>query len=262
MNKDIVILKSPKFKIYYMEQKYINYLRQFDTKIQYNKNSTRPYVGVVYNYKNVNYFVPMAHPKPKHLQMNPKKIDIYKINNGKYGILNINNMIPSPSSCLTEVLRITTDKKYRSLLQNQLTFLNTPKNSKELIKKINNFQQKYRKGYLDKNVLTRTCNFPLLEKKCKLWNIIQDNIHTINDYYSDNFKNSILKDVEEIIYNSETKFELKEYARTISENNAEYKKELDELDYDKPLEDLEDVVDDIINRPPPSLNNDEEEDER
>ena len=107
------------------------------------------------------------------------------------------------------------------------------------------------------------CNFPLLEEKCKLWNIIQDNIHTINDYYySDNFKNSIIKDIEVIIYNSETKFELKEYAKTISENRAEYKKGLDKLDYAKPLDDLKDVVVDIINRPPVSLNNDEEEDER
>ena len=102
----------------------------------------------------------------------------------------------------------------------------------------------------------------MLEEKCKLWNIIQDNIHTINDYYSDNFENSILKDIEVIIYNSETKFELKEYAKTISENSAEYKKELDKLDYDKPLDDLKDAIVDIINRPLLSLNNDEEEDER
>ena len=34
-------------KIYYLDDDYIDYLRQFDYKVAYNKNSTRPYVGIV-----------------------------------------------------------------------------------------------------------------------------------------------------------------------------------------------------------------------
>ncbi len=35
------------FKLYYISEQYIDYLRQFDTRVAYNKNKTRPYVGVV-----------------------------------------------------------------------------------------------------------------------------------------------------------------------------------------------------------------------
>lgn len=43
-------------KLYYIDEEYINYLRQFDSNVAYNKTSTRPYIGVVYTYNNLNYF--------------------------------------------------------------------------------------------------------------------------------------------------------------------------------------------------------------
>ena len=51
---------------------YVNYLRQFDKNVAYNKNTTRPYIGIVYTYNNYNYFAPLASPKPKHININPK----------------------------------------------------------------------------------------------------------------------------------------------------------------------------------------------
>ena len=66
-------------KIYYISESYINYLRQFDKNVAYNKNTTRPYIGIVYTYNNFNYFAPLASPKAKHKNINPKAIDIYKI---------------------------------------------------------------------------------------------------------------------------------------------------------------------------------------
>ena len=49
-------------------------------------------------------------------------------------------------------------------MEEQLSFLNDHK--KELFKKIEQFQTRFRKGYLNENVLLRCCNFPLLEQKC------------------------------------------------------------------------------------------------
>ena len=66
-------------KIYYISESYINYLRQFDKNVAYNKNTTRPYIGVVYTYNNYNYFAPLASPKPKHKNISSKAIDIFKI---------------------------------------------------------------------------------------------------------------------------------------------------------------------------------------
>ena len=77
-----------------LDTNYCNYLRQFDKKVAYNKNTTRPYIRIVYTYNNYNYFAPLASPKPKHINIKPKAIDIYKIKNGELGVVNINNMIP------------------------------------------------------------------------------------------------------------------------------------------------------------------------
>ena len=86
-------------KIYYLDENYINYLRKFDSRVAYNKKMTRPYIGVVYTLNGLNYFAPLSSPKPKHLKMSDKAIDIFKIRNGELGIININNMInPSPLS--------------------------------------------------------------------------------------------------------------------------------------------------------------------
>ena len=110
------------FKLYYIDERYIDYLRDFDKIVPYNKDSKRPYIGVVYTYNNIDYFAPLSSPKPKHIKMNGKQFDIYKIEDGKLGIININNMIPSPKKCLKEVLPIIKDKTYKTLLENQLSF--------------------------------------------------------------------------------------------------------------------------------------------
>lgn len=74
-------------------------------------------------------------------------------------------MIPTPIEELTEVLPTITDKKYKKMLEEQLTFLNNHK--ADLFKKINLFQNMYRKGHLGDNIKSRCCQFTLLEEKCK-----------------------------------------------------------------------------------------------
>ncbi len=155
-------------KLYYIDEEYINYLREFDNNVAYNKNKTRPYIGVVYTYNNYNYFAPLASPKPKHLKISSKAIDIFKIKNGELGVVNINNMIPTPIEELTEVLPTVTDKKYKKMLEEQLTYLNNHK--AELYRKINLFQNLYKGQHLNGKVLERCCKFPLLEEKCSEYN--------------------------------------------------------------------------------------------
>ena len=155
-------------KIYYLDEAYINYLREFDLKVFYNKNTTRPYVGVVYYFNDLYYFAQLSSPKPKHLKMSQKAIDVFKIDDGRLGIININNMIPVPIECVREVLPLIQDnKKYKNLVENQTTYIND--NKQKLFKKINRFVLQYRKGFLPSNIKERCCNFDLLEKKCKLY---------------------------------------------------------------------------------------------
>lgn len=156
------------FNLYYINEEYINYLRQFDDKVPYNKNQTRPYVGIVCIFKNQKYFIPMTSPKGKHLKMNPNLADIYKIDDGKLGVLNINNMIPARLDVIEKINFNIQDKLYAKLLSEQLSFLN--KHKEEILLKISKFFVLYYKEKLYENIKQRTCNFKLLEEKCKIWN--------------------------------------------------------------------------------------------
>ena len=154
-----------KLKIYYIDSNYIDYLRKFDKRVAYNKSKTRPYVGVVYTFNNQTYFAPLSSPKPKHLTMNKNALNIFKINDGELGIVNINNMIPSPISCLTEVLPLVKDKQYKNLVINQTAYLN--KYKRGLMRKVKKFILQYNKNLLPKRIMDRCCDFKLLEEKCK-----------------------------------------------------------------------------------------------
>lgn len=124
-------------------------------------------------------------PKPKHLTMNGKAIDIFKINDGKWGIINLNNMIPTPIECLTEVLPLIKDKQYKDLLENQTTYLND--NKSKFLTKVQQFQLQYTKDYLSDRIKERCCNFKLLEEKCieysknKEERYIENTDHNIED---------------------------------------------------------------------------------
>ena len=158
-------MKIKKLKLYYISEDYIKYLRKYDNKVPSNKNTTRPYIGIVYQYNGFNYFAPLSSPKEKHLKMNKKAIDIWKIDDGKLGIINFNNMLPCQNNLLTEVLPTITDVKYRKLLENQIELINKDRNI--MLKKIITFHNKYNENLLTENVKNRCCNFRLLELNCQ-----------------------------------------------------------------------------------------------
>lgn len=152
-----------KLKLYFIQSEYIDYLRKYDNRVAYNKVPNRPYIGVVYTYNGFNYFAPLSSPKKKHIAMNANMIDIFKIKEGELGIVNINNMIPCIMEVLTEAIPNITDKKYKTLLENQLSYINSKRDI--LLKKVKNFQSRYRNGFLQDNIIKRCCNFELLEEK-------------------------------------------------------------------------------------------------
>ncbi len=156
--------KQRRLKLYYISNDYIDYLRKFDDKVRFNKNHSRPYVGIVYTYNNNNYFAPLSSPKPKYQKMKKTAIDIWLIDEGKLGVINFNNMIPCPIEELTELLPTVKEEKYKKLLENQISSIN--KDRELLLKKITRFHQQYNKKTLYENVLLRCCNFRLLEIKC------------------------------------------------------------------------------------------------
>jgi|GEM_PF-131362 len=153
-----------RLQLYYIDDSYIDYLRTYDQRVPFNKNKARPYVGVVYLIDGIHYFAPLSSPKPKHLKLNSKSWDIWKIDDGKLGIININNMIPCPVNVIEEALPLVSDEKYRMLLNDQIDYINLKR--KELLARIRFFMTQYQKGLLPENLLQRTCDFSLLEVKC------------------------------------------------------------------------------------------------
>jgi protein AbiQ len=118
------------------------------------------------------YFAPLASPKPKYARLS-NKLDLLKINNGKYGVINFNNMIPVTNNNYEEFdLNKKTDDKSEmfriNLLNNQLRWLTS--NKQEVFKKSRLLYNLYKNNKLPNNVKDRCCNFPLLEEKCNEYN--------------------------------------------------------------------------------------------
>ena len=53
-------------EIYNIKDSYIQFLRQYDTRVSENKHETRPYIGIVFKLGDMKYYVPLTSPKEKH----------------------------------------------------------------------------------------------------------------------------------------------------------------------------------------------------
>lgn len=160
-------------KFYYVVNRYIEYLRKVDNLVSFNKEGSRPYIGIVLEIDGIRYYAPLTSPKPKHKKLKNGK-DFRKINHGIYGAINFNNMIPIPDTELRSIdfMQIA-DIKYRRLLQNQYKFivqdwnniLKTAQSLRKLVMSSEDDLTPY-----DKEVKKRCCNLALLEEKCKEYN--------------------------------------------------------------------------------------------
>ena len=152
-------------KFYTVNNDYINYLRQFDQRI-YENRSRRPYIGIVHVIGDINYYVPLSSPKPKHKTMKNSK-DFHKINGGLLGALNFNYMIPvRDNDLILKDIKNEPDILYKNLLINQYN---------EILKIKDVIYSKAETLYLltqiddnnlsstDKKIKSRCCDFTLLE---------------------------------------------------------------------------------------------------
>ena len=115
-----------KFILVRINTDYCNYLRRFDNKVPYNFNEKelRPFVGVLFKVNNLMYFAPLSSPKPKHLKLKAK-LDFLKIDSGKLGAINFNNMLPVLENNiiyldLNKIPNNKKEEKYINLLKEQL----------------------------------------------------------------------------------------------------------------------------------------------
>ncbi len=157
-----------------LDLEYCNYLRKYDSKVSYNMGDkkNRPFIGVLFWIEDMEYFAPLSSPKAKHLKMR-NTIDFVKIDGGKLGAINFNNMIPvKPNNYkivdLNKKNLSKEDNEYQDLLKDQLTWLN--KNRLQILFKADRLYDYYLAGFLPDNIKNRCCNFKLLEEKCAEYN--------------------------------------------------------------------------------------------
>lgn len=159
---------------YTVDPAYCDFLRESDPCVPYTMDakSIRPFVGIVFVINGFHYYAPLTSPKPKHLHMK-NQIDFLKINHGKWGAINLNNMIPVSLDHLTKVdpRIVPTDSKadidYKNLLSNQLSWCNA--NRAFILNQAEKLYDTIVRGKAWGTLADRCCNFTLDEQRCLLY---------------------------------------------------------------------------------------------
>ena len=188
-------------KWYIINKKYVDYLQKFDNKIEninYN-NSLKPYIGIIFQINNLDYYVPISSVKKKYYNMK-ENIDFIKvdtINNSTYkiyGALNLNNMIPVFDkdrtllnyNDLSKYIAFKTPAEkynYISLLQKELSIINSK--TVQILQSANVlYNYKKQKPYT--SIAKRTVDFDIIENKSIEWNIVQDTLPILNYIKNEN----------------------------------------------------------------------------
>ena len=161
------------FKIVKVDHEYCNYLRKFDYRVSYNVGvkELRPFIGILFNVDDLEYFAPLSSPKPKHAYLK-NTVDLLKIDDGRLGVINFNNMIPVKKNNyelfdLNSVPKTDIELKRQILLRTQLKWLND--NYRKVRGKAIRLYDSYKKNRLPKRIKDRCCNYELLEEKCNLY---------------------------------------------------------------------------------------------
>ena len=146
--------------LYKVDEQYNRKLYELDCKVLdvSDWKARRPFVGILIEVNDIKYVAPLSSPKKKHLSMK-NTIDFYKIDKGKLGVINFNNMIPVRDKYIIKVnpfemnIFNEEDKKYIKLLNKQLTWINKTKNVDIIIKKATKIRQLYLENRLPKKFM-------------------------------------------------------------------------------------------------------------
>lgn len=164
---------------YVVDKKYIKYLTQFDSRVGYVEYGDRLklHVGILLTIGTFHYYVPISSAKPKHQKMS-NSLDFHKLqdesNGYLYAVLNINNMIPVPDNCVTQ-LKYNQVDHFRSFKneKEKTDYIYLLQKEKALIDKFQDILQGkalklYQKCTVnpDSSLASRCCNFKMLEEKC------------------------------------------------------------------------------------------------
>ena len=153
-------------KLYRISEKYAKYIYYQSENIlkAFEVKNKRPFIGIILKIDNISYFAPLSSPKKKHEKMK-NKIDFIKINKGRDGVINLNNMIPIPEKEFKEINvkeEIKKDKKYGIILKYQIKWCN--ENKEQIINNAKKLYNLITNKTANINLKNRCCDFKELEK--------------------------------------------------------------------------------------------------
>ncbi len=142
-------------ELYYIDSNYCRYLRSYDALVPYiYGDKKRPFIGVVIYIQMIAFFAPLTSPKRKHRKMS-NQMDFFKIDDGRLGALNLNNMIPVQEG-LYQRVHYEADE-YTALLQRQLHWCRL--HQKEIQEHALWLFDAVTSGQAPAKVMERCCNF-------------------------------------------------------------------------------------------------------
>lgn len=193
-------MNKKRLKFYTVNTEYILYLKKYDIKIMENSGnkSQRPYIGILFEIDNKKYLAPLTSPKPKHLKMK-NTLDFIKIDGGKLGAINLNNMFPVIDQVIIpKNIKLEENLNYKELLTDQINWCNKKENSTNILKKAEALYNEMTQKKENSIFWNRCCNFKILEDKSSEYLLTKENKWQKEKNLKNSWANKIKKDREEI----------------------------------------------------------------
>ena len=170
-------MNKKRLKFYTVNTEYMLYLKKYDSKIMENSGnkSQRPYIGILFEIDNKKYLAPLTSPKPKHLKMK-NTLDFIKIDGGKLGAINLNNMFPVIDQVIIpKNIKLEENLNYKELLTDQINWCNKKENSTNILKKAEALYNEITQKKENSIFWNRCCNFKVLEDKSSEYLLTKEN---------------------------------------------------------------------------------------
>lgn len=193
-------MNKKRLKFYTVNTEYMLYLKKYDIKIMENSGnkSQRPYIGILFEIDNKKYLAPLTSPKPKHLKMK-NTLDFIKIDGGKLGAINLNNMFPVIDQVIIpKNIKLEENLNYKELLTDQINWCNKKENSTNILKKAEALYNEITQKKENSIFWNRCCNFKILEDKSSEYLLTKENKWQKEKNLKNSWANKIKKDREEI----------------------------------------------------------------
>lgn len=163
---------------YYIDERYLDYLRDKESRIPYTNygdDKLKPFFGSLFEVDDLMYMTQVSHPKVRHKNMkNQRDLSLlYNTNKELIAVVNLNYMFPVPKKYVKKIKYKDIDNyrtfkdsaeksRYIMLLKEELSMIN----ALNIAEKAHNLY-KYINLHKTSQLVKRCLNFKYLEVKAK-----------------------------------------------------------------------------------------------